>query len=460
MFKKETMNIIGTAFFCLIMALLCVGLGELVIRRDIEHEENLVHDTLLNSGALIAQDIQRNIAQGVFVTQTISALLESNNYKTDDFEKWGHQIVVKESGASTVELAPGGVVSYIYPLEGNEGAIGHDLLMDKKRDDGARKAVKTKKITFVGPLKLIQNGKYAVIARNPIFRNIDGKEQFWGFSIALLLVDDILPEKMHEIERQGLFMRIVGSDPDSASPPVLYKSKGWDGKNVISMKIKVPNGIWILELEHALIYNKYYNPLRVFIFIISLTLFVYIFIQQYLVRVKQREILHLNKKLTELSLQDELTGVGNRRSGMLLLEYQMNQSQRYGQEFSVAMVDVDRFKQVNDYYGHPAGDQVLKHLTSCLKAAVRKSDSIFRLGGDEFLMVFPHTGVNDCVHVVEKILTHIKDNPCDFDSTELVISISIGLAEYKIDESIDNLLRRADMKLYEAKESGRDSFIY
>jgi len=454
--KHSKSYIINLALFCTVFALIIISVGEIAIRRDAEHEQSLVHDTLQNSGALIAQDIQRNIAYGIFVTDTLHTLLKSNDYRFDDFENWGRQIVVNGACASTVELAPGGIVSHIYPLEGNEGAIGHDLLKDRLRDQGAVKAIQSRELTFIGPVKLIQNGKYGVIARKPIFRRHQGGEAFWGFTIAVILVEDIFPEKMGLLEQQGLYIKLEGDDPDADSDPVLFISEGWDDTDAVKMEIKVPNGTWTLKLNHPPIENRYYAIFRIIIIFFSLAVSGYIFVQQYRMRSGQQEIINLNEKLTELTFADELTGVGNRRAGMQVLENQLQQSTRYDQPLSVIMIDLDFFKQVNDRYGHPAGDRLLRHLASCLKKAVRKSDLVFRLGGDEFLMIFPQTGLEKCLKAVENMIQYIKIHPCRLKEAVLPITLSIGLVQSRPGESVDALLHRVDIKLYEAKESGRN----
>ncbi|SMF03405.1 diguanylate cyclase [Desulfovibrio gilichinskyi] len=458
--KNAKLYLLGTLAFCLFLTIILTGLGELVIRLDTEHEESIQHDILLNSGAMISQNILKDITHGIFVTETLEALLKSSNYQTDNFNDWGRQIVVNDSAASAVQLAPNGIVSYIFPLKGNEGAMGHNLLKDKRRDDGALKAVQTREITFVGPIKLIQNGKYAVIARKPVFRVINGEEKFWGFTIALMLVEDILPPEIHNIEKQGYLIKLEGDDPDSTKKPLLYISDNWKNKNGISMPVDVPNGQWTLKLEHAPVHNKYYDPFRKTVFFVALTISIYIFIQQFLLQKKQKEILLLNEKLTELSMKDELTDSGNRRAGMQLLDYQIKQSKRYKQKLSIAMIDIDYFKRVNDEHGHAAGDSVLRHLSSSLKTSLRKSNSIFRLGGDEFLIIFPQTNLNDCALVIQNMNQYIKNHTCKLDAANINLSLSIGIAEYITEESMESLLRRVDMKLYEAKDAGRNTVKY
>lgn len=453
----STTTVIGTAILCICMTLLTISFVELLIRRDAEHEAALMRDTLLNTGALIAQEIQRNLSYGVVVTETLHALLESNDYDVHEFDKWGEQLTSIGSGVGSVQLAPDGIVSHIYPLKGNEGAIGHNLLKDKHRDDGALLAIQSRELTFLGPLKLIQNGKYAVIARKPVFRIKHGEEKFWGFTIALLLVDDVLPARVCQLDQQGLYIKLEGYNPDSETASVLFTSEKWHGGNDVAMRIEVPNGEWVLHLAHDPIDNKYYMLSRIVTIFFSVFFSAYVFVQQCLMSAKQDEISYLNKRLTTLSLKDELTGVGNRRAGMMALEKRVQESQAANKSLSVLMLDLDLFKQVNDNYGHPAGDSLLRHSALCLKKAVPLCDTVFRIGGDEFIMHFPEMTLTQCADVAERIVEFVKNMPCEYDGKELPMSFSIGIAEYRSDESIESLLRRVDDKLYEAKKAGRNT---
>ncbi len=282
---------------CLTMSLICGGLLESVLRHDLDHENELIRQSLTSTGLLVAQDIQQNVANAIFVTDTLYALLENNNYDMDRFEDWAKQIFSSGVAVSAVQLAPDGVVQYIYPMKGNEGALGHDLLNDTSRDDGARKTVNSKEITFVGPVKLIQNDKYAVIARKPIFVGSGDEERFWGFTIALVLVDDFMPKEIKALEAQGLKMVLYGEDPDVEVNPVFYKSAHWSDSNSVSVKIVVPNGVWILDIGGKVVSHKSHFWFRLLGWIVSFLAFGVIFYQQYKMRNSQLEIIQLNTQL-------------------------------------------------------------------------------------------------------------------------------------------------------------------
>ena len=124
-------------------------------------------------------------------------------------------------------------------------AIGHDLLKDKRRDDGALIAIKNKSLTFVGPIKLIQNDKYAIIARLPIFKD----EKFWGFSTSIIYMDDILKNVKGILKNANYEFSLTGLNPDSNTPPVYNSNISYNSSIKREVKISVPNGTWILTIQ-------------------------------------------------------------------------------------------------------------------------------------------------------------------------------------------------------------------
>jgi sensor domain CHASE-containing protein len=197
----------------------------------------------------IINEIQIKISQGVTAVDSQILLLKQNNYNPKDFDKWAKVLIQEKDSIACLQLAKDGVVSNIYPYEENKSAMGHDLLKDKRRDDGALLAIEKKGMTFVGPIKLIQNNKYALIARKPIFRTFDDKENFWGFSTVIIYVDNIMKSLEQKIEDNGFEYQLEGFDPDASQRPLFSKSKNFKGQNGLTFDINVPNGKWIFTLE-------------------------------------------------------------------------------------------------------------------------------------------------------------------------------------------------------------------
>lgn len=452
-----TIKLYTLLLFIFIMILL---LGEAFIQMDKNHEESLLHDSLLTTGAFISQNIQKNIASSLEAPKTLNIILTLDEYDASGFDNWGKDLFKSHSSLLALQLAPDGIIRYCYPLEGNESIIGHDLLLDETRNDGAGKTIARKQLTVVGPVKLKQNNKWGIIARQPIFRELYGIEQFWGFSIAIMLIEDVLPDNLDSLEKDGLYFLLKGDNPDSEDYPVFYKSEGYNPEDQLFVDITVPNGSWQLGLNHEKIENNFYLVLRILLAILGLFICFYIVSNQVHSFHITKEILSLNSQLHEQSIRDKLTGVGNRRYGEKMLIQLMSESHRYEDTFSIALMDIDHFKYINDKYGHVNGDEYLKHFTALLSGIIRESDFLIRFGGDEFLLLFPRTDLSRVKTVFSNIYEAFQQNPCQLQEDSIIISFSTGVVEYKKDETMESLYERADIQLYKSKEAGRNTVRY
>jgi len=165
------------------------------------------------------------------------------------------------------------------------------------------------------------------------------------------------------------------------------------------------------------------------------------------------EKIFLQEKLRKAAEIDFLSGAYNRRYFEQALSGEIERCIRYGNDLSLLLIDIDRFKSVNDLYGHQAGDRVIKELASILKKCVRRMDTVARLGGDEFAVLLPHTGKQSAVRVRERILEAVAKNP--LNTTDLRFEVSIGLHTASSGKASD-LLVFADRDLYREKSAKKD----
>lgn len=159
-----------------------------------------------------------------------------------------------------------------------------------------------------------------------------------------------------------------------------------------------------------------------------------------------------------LAIEDALTGLYNRRHFDTALRAEFERAQRFGRNLSLAMADLDHFKNVNDRFLHQTGDSVLQIIANILRQSVRGVDIIARYGGEEFVLLFPETGVEAAARVCEKIRAQIAAYPWNPLALGLVVTISIGLSD-DLSQGPEELVRAADRKLYEAKNAGRNRLI-
>lgn len=175
-----------------------------------------------------------------------------------------------------------------------------------------------------------------------------------------------------------------------------------------------------------------------------------------------RRIIELHRDLTtaknhlfEQSRTDPLTGILNRRAVLSELRAEMERHGGENGQLSVAMLDIDHFKKINDTYGHAAGDAVLKGCVLQIESALR-CDRFGRVGGEEFLIVLPGTGETNLPAVCDRVLSMINSNALCFNGSSVRVTASIGAATWDGTESMDRLLARADKALYKAKNNGRN----
>jgi len=158
-------------------------------------------------------------------------------------------------------------------------------------------------------------------------------------------------------------------------------------------------------------------------------------------------------RLTYVSTMDALTGIANRRHGEELLEREVRRARRYRTPLALLSFDIDRFKAINDSYGHPVGDVVLRTVADCVRAVLRSSDVLVRSGGEEFQVIAPHTSAIDGLKMAEKIRQAVEQAAipgCDH------VTVSLGVAQLGEQESADSLSQRVDAAMARAKRAGRN----
>jgi diguanylate cyclase (GGDEF)-like protein len=162
------------------------------------------------------------------------------------------------------------------------------------------------------------------------------------------------------------------------------------------------------------------------------------------------------RRIEELAELDELTGAFNRRSIMRMLEEEIARSGRHGQPCSIALIDLDWFKRINDAHGHPTGDEVLRTFAITMFANIRNIDRFGRYGGEEFLLILPNTPVDAAARLLDRLRAIVADLDWSAFSAGMQVTFSAGVATLRTDEHSDSFLARADKALYASKAQGRN----
>ena len=182
-----------------------------------------------------------------------------------------------------------------------------------------------------------------------------------------------------------------------------------------------------------------------------------------LVNERTQELEIAKSKLVEMANKDPLTNLYNRRYFNDVADTLLSMAHRQQQEFSIFMLDIDRFKLINDTYGHNAGDVVLKKLSNLLTTSIRQSDVAIRFGGEEFVVLLPNTNIDGAVLIAKKLKEAIENIEIKIPNIDIIkFTVSIGISQCdcsKNAEVIDDLVHKADEALYEAKRAGRNKIV-
>jgi diguanylate cyclase (GGDEF)-like protein len=167
----------------------------------------------------------------------------------------------------------------------------------------------------------------------------------------------------------------------------------------------------------------------------------------------------ISEKFERQALYDALTNLPNRRGIQKFIDHEINRAKRQQEQLTLILCDIDRFKQVNDNYGHDGGDIALKHVADLFKEVIREQDGVARWGGEEFLFVLPTTNESNGVVLAEKIRETLQATPVQIKNTSLTVTASFGVAQIHLENGLNNALSLADKALYRAKEKGRNKVL-
>lgn len=173
----------------------------------------------------------------------------------------------------------------------------------------------------------------------------------------------------------------------------------------------------------------------------------------------RNRLISMNARLEALSTTDYLTNLPNRRAFEKNLQDEMAKAERYGQTLCVAVIDIDHFKQINDTYGHDGGDVVLKELSLRLDSERRAGDQFGRIGGEEFGLCLPHTDLESGLIACERYRQVLTQHPYLYGTDPIHLTVSIGLCQFTSEANQLELIKHADLALYQAKRTGRDRVV-
>jgi diguanylate cyclase (GGDEF)-like protein len=380
------------------------------------------------------------------------------------FDAYAATLLSRMDGITNLQLAPNGVVTQIYPLAGNEKAIGHDILNDDKRKNEAAQAIQDRMLTLAGPFELVQGG-IAVIGRNPVFLlQPDGSEKFWGFTSALILLEDLIGGAgLSALSSKKYVYELSRIGPDTDSIKSVFASNGNTAGVVLqSIEISVPNGIWTLQigsLKNGAHTAHLLGQLAIIIIALLLAALTRRIANE--PETLRQQVAAQTQQLHRLAYFDGLTGLPNRHHFNEDLVVATQQSAKSGNGLALLLMDLDHFKEVNDTLGHDIGDILLREASDRMSKKLPDDAMLARLGGDEFTVIVTGPGYAAVAEQISLDIIETIKQPFELQGNRVLVSASIGISSSSI-ASTDpcELLKRADQAMYEVKRRGRGGFIH
>jgi len=430
--------------FAVALTVLLLGSGLLLLegRLAVEREEASAQGAAHSA----ARGLERAVDHAMAAAYALALDVRRSDWTPERFEETATALARWYPDVDCFQLAPAGVVRHIHPLAGHEGAVGHDLLADPGRRPAAQAAIDSGELTLAGPVDLIQGGR-AVIGRLPIFVGEGSSQEFWGFAIVLVRLEPLADTLRSSLEHAGWAWELWRIEPEARSrSSVLAGPAALDGRPA-QAGVTVPNGSWVLDVAPAGGWSSGVRPLG-WMGLVLVSLMAGAWGEG-----RRRSA----ERMTHLAFHDSLTGVQDRVVLEHTLVRAIARARRTRTMAAVAVVDLDDFKDINDRYGHAAGDAVLVEVARRLLRTVREVDSVIRLGGDEFVLVVTDLGDPEDAEVLcRRVMTSMAE-PIELKQGRACISASVGAAVHPRDgEDPEALLQQADAAMYRAKEAGKN----
>ena len=421
---------------------MCALIGTIYVVGEDQEEQNRTKAQL--NAMTYAERIYGELMEGIGVTDTLKQVVISGDGNINKF----YDIAAKmmDDSIQSIQIAPNGVVTEIYPEEGNESSK-IDLINDSDRGEISRYARDNDTVIMQGPFELKQGG-YGIAVRNPVYlEDENGKKSFWGFTIVILKVPEIFSESVEALSNFGFkyslqkcaspwddtYERVYGSKKE-LNDPVIYDFDVYRDK-------------WRLEILPK---SGFYNNSNLIYMFIGGVIIVLLLTGLTVALISINENRKLFKKL---AVTDTLTGIYNRLGFNRQVEQYMRQNPQ--KHCVVAMLDIDDFKLVNDVYGHAAGDGVLQKLAESMKQYFSKDVILGRNGGDEFCIFMPDCTAVEVKPFLKKFTEETRNFYCKGEAH--TFTISLGFAEYPVlADECSKLMRCADMALYAVKMRGKN----
>jgi len=397
--------------------------------------------------------ISDTISKLLYKAQALSALITHND--TDNFEVIALSIA-DDYAIKNVLFAPSGIVTKVYPAAGNDSLIGLDFFRDNKYSREALLAKEKGELVLGGPFEMA-DGIQALAGIMPVYIDaLDEKQVFWGFVSVTIRFPQVLEYSELEIFKTfGYAHELWKLNPETGDRQLLDCNYEYSKGNTLFMEkpVHIYNSEWYLRVFPMRMWYSYPENIALIFagFCISLIVF---FVMR-----NNNDLKNMQAVFEQMATTDPLTNILNRRHFLDMVRLNVEKARRHKENCYFVMFDIDRFKLVNDTYGHQVGDKVLIEVSTRIKADIRPYDLFARYGGEEFIIFISGISIEDVCDLTERLRQSVSIRKYEYDNVSFESSASFGIA-HLYDYNVDNAIKRSDEALYAAKRNGRNCVVY
>jgi diguanylate cyclase (GGDEF)-like protein len=403
-------------------------------------------DDLSRQLALVRYRLEASVSSEIFQANALASYISVSPHSTP--QQWlplARDISRKAIHIRNIAVAPNDVISFVFPLAGNEKVLGLDFREKPEQWRTVQLAREQQNIFVAGPQRLLQGGE-GIIARIPIFADPPFNTQYWGVCSIVLDWNRLLHDAGSDSFPADIELAMRGIDGQGLQGAVFYGEPQVFTKPLRTETVNLVSGTWQLAImaKPSNSWELWFrsNLVRLLGYTLSAVLFIAVIL-----------LLNAYRNARRYSYEDVLTKISNRRRAIQMLE----KLQKHGSYFCILNIDLNNFKQINDTFGHVAGDAVLIEIATRLERELRGSDMVARIGGDEFLVILPRiSDTNSILAIQQKIMNQVCAPDFVWQGITLPIQMSMGSACYPVDaDNIEELLHIADRAMYTDKQQHR-----
>lgn len=465
-----------------LIALVAVGLlGLLADHQNHQLFEQHARATVADRLSVIRARLEGNISRDVQIGRgVVAAFATRPALDRNEFTTLVEHLLASGSDLRLIAAAPDMVISMVHPFVGNEKVVGLDYTKTPGQRDAVLRAKATGHLVLAGPLELVQGG-VGIVGRFPVLVDRPtGPPVFWGIVSAVIDVERLNANSGITAADFDLDLTIRGRDGRGATGEAFFGSDAVLARDPLVTTVSIPGGSWQLAATPKGGWPAPPNTIgfRLMIVLIGAFVVLPILITGHLYAERRRnlddlseakrlaearniQLVEANRRVRHTSLHDELTGLPNRRYLMDHLDRLNADTGAAPNRIAILHMDIDRFKQVNDAYGHAAGDRLLQHAADLMRAAFRPHDLVARIGGDEFVAVCISDEPDELARALADELIAGFRHPIDLGEVRCRSGLSIGIACSEPRKNQPHkLLIDADIALYRAKKLGRNRFEF